>query len=131
MEVASPQGWHKNKELVLEFYNLRRKQLQEVVPNDAHKELVRLEKRYKVVIVTQNVDNLHERAGSTHIIHLHGELLKVRSTLDESLVYDWKEDINLGDKCEKGKRKSVEATYRMVWRRSSHDVSCIKRSGRC
>lgn len=102
MEVASPQGWHKNKELVLEFYNLRRKQLQEVVPNDAHKFLVKLEEKYDVVIVTQNVDNLHERAGSKHVIHLHGELLKVRSTLDENLVYDWQEDIKLGDKCERG-----------------------------
>ncbi len=102
MEVASPQGWHKNKELVLEFYNLRRKQLREVEPNDAHKLLVNLEAKYEVVIVTQNVDDLHERAGSKNIIHLHGELLKVRSTLDESLVYDWKEDIKLGDKCGKG-----------------------------
>jgi len=102
MEVASPEGWKKNKELVLDFYNLRRKQLQEVEPNDAHKGLVKLEEKYNVVIVTQNVDNLHERAGSSHIIHLHGELLKVRSTLDENLVYDWKDDIKLGDKCEKG-----------------------------
>lgn len=102
MEVASPEGWKKNKELVLEFYNLRRKQLQEVEPNDAHKWLVKLEEKYKVVIVTQNVDNLHERAGSSKIIHLHGELLKVRSTLDENLVYDWKDDIKIGDKCEKG-----------------------------
>ena len=86
MEVASPEGWRKNKELVLEFYNLRRKQLQDVEPNDAHKGLVKLEEKYHVVIVTQNVDNLHERAGSKNIIHLHGELLKVRSTLDESLV---------------------------------------------
>ena len=102
MEVASPQGWNKNKELVLEFYNQRRKQLQTVEPNDAHKFLVKLEKKYKVVIVTQNVDNLHERAGSKNIIHLHGELLKVRSSLDESLIYERKEDIHIGDKCEKG-----------------------------
>lgn len=102
MEVASPEGWRKNKELVLEFYNLRRKQLHEVEPNDAHKGLVELEKKYKVVIVTQNVDNLHEKAGSSHIIHLHGELLKVRSSLDENLVYDWTTDLTLGDKCEKG-----------------------------
>lgn len=102
MEVASPEGWRKNKELVLEFYNLRRKQLQEVSPNDAHHYLVKLEEKYNVVIVTQNVDNLHERAGSKKIIHLHGELLKVRSTMDESLIYDWKDDINLGDKCDKG-----------------------------
>lgn len=102
MEVASPKGWRKNKELVLEFYNLRRQQLKEVEPNDAHKYLVKLEDKYEVVIVTQNVDNLHERAGSNKIIHLHGELLKARSTLNESLVYDWDKDIILGDKCEKG-----------------------------
>jgi NAD-dependent deacetylase len=102
MQVASIDGWKKNKELVLEFYNLRRKQLQEVVPNDAHKELVKLEEKYNVVIITQNVDDLHERAGSSNIIHLHGELLKVRSTLDDSLVYEWKEDITPNDKCEKG-----------------------------
>jgi NAD-dependent deacetylase len=102
MEVASPEGWRKNKELVLEFYNLRRQQLKEVEPNDAHKYLVKLEDKYEVVIVTQNVDNLHERAGSKKIIHLHGELLKARSTLNESLVYDWDKDIILGDKCEKG-----------------------------
>ncbi len=102
MEVASPEGWRKNKELVLEFYNLRRQQLKEVEPNDAHKYLVKLEDKYEVVIVTQNVDNLHERAGSKKIIHLHGELLKARSTVNESLVYDWDKDIILGDKCEKG-----------------------------
>lgn len=102
MEVASPQGWQKNKELVLEFYNQRRKQLLEVEPNNAHKLLVKLEEQYNVVIVTQNVDNLHERAGSKNIIHLHGELLKVRSTLDELLIYERKEDIHMGDKCEKG-----------------------------
>lgn len=102
MEVASPEGWRKNKELVLEFYNLRRRQLHEVQPNDAHVGLVELEKKYQVVIVTQNVDNLHEKAGSKHIIHLHGELFKVRSTLDENLVYDWTRDLTLGDKCEKG-----------------------------
>lgn len=102
MEVASPEGWKKNKELVLEFYNLRRQQLKEVEPNDAHKYLVKLEEKYKVVIITQNVDNLHERAGSGQIIHLHGELLKARSTLNESLIYEWNKDIILGDKCEKG-----------------------------
>lgn len=102
MEVASPEGWRKNKELVLEFYNQRRKQLLTVEPNEAHQLLVKLEEKYKVMIVTQNVDNLHERAGSKNIIHLHGELLKVRSTLDENLVYERTEDIHLGDKCEKG-----------------------------
>jgi len=102
MEVASPQGWHKNMALVLDFYNQRRNQLKEVKPNAAHKALVELESKYKVVIVTQNVDDLHERAGSSKIVHLHGELTKMRSTGDENLVYDCPNDINPGDNCEKG-----------------------------
>ena len=102
MEVASPEGWNRNRALVLDFYNQRRRQLLEVQPNEAHKTLVELEQQYEVAIVTQNVDDLHERAGSTNIIHLHGELTKSRSTLDASLVYECKTDINLGDKCEKG-----------------------------
>ncbi len=102
MEVASPQGWARNKELVLEFYNQRRRQLHEVHPNEGHEALVDLEKKYDTVIITQNVDDLHERAGSKNIIHLHGELFKVRSTGDENLVYEWKKDLNIGDKCEKG-----------------------------
>ena len=102
MEVASPQGWARNKELVLEFYNQRRRQLHKVHPNEGHKALVDLEKHYDTVIITQNVDDLHERAGSKNIIHLHGELFKVRSTGDENLVYEWKKDLNIGDKCEKG-----------------------------
>ncbi len=102
MEVASPQGWRKNRELVLEFYNQRRRQLLEVEPNAAHRALVELEARYHVHIVTQNVDDLHERAGSTQVLHLHGELLKARSTLDEQLVYAWKKDILPGDQCERG-----------------------------
>ncbi len=102
MEVASPEGWAKNKELVLEFYNQRRRQLHEVLPNKGHKALVDLEKKYETVIITQNVDDLHERAGSKKVIHLHGELFKVRSTGDENIVYEWKKDLNIGDKCEKG-----------------------------
>jgi NAD-dependent deacetylase len=102
MEVASPEGWRQNKELVLDFYNQRRSQLLECEPNAAHLAIADLEKDYRVSIVTQNVDDLHERAGSSNIIHLHGELLKARSTADESLVYDWKKDINQGDLCEKG-----------------------------
>ena len=102
MEVASPEGWHKNPELVLDFYNQRRKQLLEVEPNAGHKELVRLEATHNVVIVTQNVDDLHERAGSKGIIHLHGELLKVRSVQDESLIYDCTDAIKMGDTCELG-----------------------------
>jgi NAD-dependent deacetylase len=102
MEVASPEGWRKNQALVLDFYNQRRRQLKEVVPNAGHQALVALEKQYDVVVITQNVDDLHERAGSSHIIHLHGELRKVRSTGDEALVYDWEEDCSPGDRCAKG-----------------------------
>lgn len=100
MEVASPIGWHNNPELVLDFYNKRRSQLQTVTPNKAHEALATLQDQYEVSIITQNVDDLHERAGSTNIIHLHGELLKVRSQFDASLVFDWKEDLILGDLCE-------------------------------
>ncbi|WP_034262051.1 SIR2 family NAD-dependent protein deacylase [Altibacter lentus] len=100
MEVASPQGFHKNPALVLDFYNQRRKQLLEVLPNAAHHALADLEKDHEVTIITQNVDDLHERAGSSNVIHLHGELLKVRSTFDESLILDWKQDLNIGDFCE-------------------------------
>lgn len=102
MEVASPQGWYKNPALVLDFYNQRRRQLLEVQPNQAHLDLKKLEASYQVVIVTQNVDDLHERAGSTLIIHLHGELLKARSTKNPSLIYEQKEDIHLGDSAEDG-----------------------------
>ncbi len=100
MEVASPEGWRRNKELVLDFYNQRRRQLLDVTPNEAHIALVNLEKKYDVHIVTQNVDDLHERAGSSQVLHLHGELLKVRSTFDEDLILDWKTDLNIGDFCE-------------------------------
>ncbi|MDH7444077.1 SIR2 family NAD-dependent protein deacylase [Aquimarina sp. 2201CG14-23] len=100
MEVASPIGWDKNPSLVLDFYNKRRSQLQQVTPNQAHKALVDLEKTHQVTIVTQNVDDLHERAGSSHVVHLHGELLKVRSQFDENLVLDWKTDLIIGDFCE-------------------------------
>lgn len=102
MEVASPQGWAKNQELVLDFYNQRRKQLHEVQPNAAHKALVELEENHDVQIITQNIDDLHERAGSKNVVHLHGELLKVRSTVYDQLVYEWTSDLNLGDKCEQG-----------------------------
>ena len=101
-DVATFDAWRRNKELVLDFYNQRRRQLLQCEPNDAHKLLVTLEEKYKVHIITQNVDDLHERAGSSNVLHLHGELLKVRSTLDEHLIYDWKKDLNVGDKCEKG-----------------------------
>ncbi len=100
MEVASPEGFQRNPATVLDFYNQRRRQLLTVQPNEAHIALANLEKKHEVTIITQNVDDLHERAGSTNVIHLHGELLKARSTYDESLVLDWKEDLNLGDFCE-------------------------------
>lgn len=102
MEVATPQGFEKNPELVLNFYNQRRQQLQNVKPNSAHFDLAKLEENYQVTIITQNVDDLHERAGSSNVIHLHGELLKVRSTKDDNDITTWTNDLNLGDLCEKG-----------------------------
>lgn len=100
MEVASPAGWKNNKALVLDFYNKRRRQLRTVQPNKAHYALAKLEKKFRVDIVTQNVDDLHERAGSSNVLHLHGELLKARSTFDPDLILDWPEDLNEGDYCE-------------------------------
>ncbi len=103
MEVASPQAWEKNPELVHHFYNERRKQLFECVPNEAHLILKELEQYFKVQIITQNVDDLHERAGSKNVLHLHGELKKSRSTVDPSLIYELdKWELTLNDKCEKG-----------------------------
>lgn len=102
MEVASPEGFSRNPELVLDFYNQRRRQLLDVKPNTAHVALAELERDYKVSIITQNVDDLHERAGSRNVLHLHGELLKIRSTYDEFDVKDWKDDLVLGDVCDKG-----------------------------
>jgi NAD-dependent deacetylase len=101
-DVATYDAWLRNKQLVLDFYNQRRSQLLKCVPNEAHHLLVRLEEKYEVDIITQNVDDLHERAGSAKVLHLHGELLKVRSTLDEQLIYSWKKDLTVGDICEKG-----------------------------
>ena len=102
MEVASPEGFRKNPEMVLEFYNQRRRQLHEVEPNAGHKALVELEALHEVVVVTQNVDDLHERAGSKRVCHLHGELFKARSTVDPGWVVNWKKDLVLGDLCPKG-----------------------------
>ncbi|MEO8209372.1 MAG: NAD-dependent deacylase [bacterium] len=103
MDVASPEGWRRNKELVLDFYNQRRRQVLNAKPNDAHLALAELEKKFDVTIITQNVDDLHERAGSSNIIHLHGELNKARSTTDENLIYELDgKDINPGDECENG-----------------------------
>jgi NAD-dependent deacetylase len=101
-DVATPEAWRRNPELVLEFYNQRRRQLLQVQPNEAHYALVQLEKYFDVEIITQNVDDLHERAGSAKVLHLHGELLKVRSTREPSLIYEWKKDLKLGDTCDLG-----------------------------
>ncbi|MGC8864960.1 MAG: SIR2 family NAD-dependent protein deacylase [Bacteroidales bacterium] len=102
-EVASPEAWQRDPGLVLEFYNMRRKKVFEAEPNEGHKALVRLEKAYNVQIITQNVDDLHERAGSTQVLHLHGEIKKARSTVDPSLIYELKHwELKLGDRCEKG-----------------------------
>ena len=97
MEVASPQGFARNPDLVLEFYNQRRRQLRQVQPNKGHTALVQLEEKFDVDIITQNVDNLHEQAGSSRVLHLHGELFKVRSTVHEDYILDWTEDLVLGD----------------------------------
>ncbi len=102
-EVATPEGWHKNQALVLDFYNQRRKKALEVKPNRGHEILAELEKEFDVTVVTQNVDNLHERAGSSKVIHLHGSLFESRSMIDEMLVYPIKGwELKLGDVCEKG-----------------------------
>lgn len=102
-DVATPEGWNRNPELVLEFYNKRRKKALEAKPNKGHTILVELEKYFDVIIVTQNVDDLHERAGSSAVLHLHGSLFESRSTVDPSIIYKmsgWK--LALGDRCEKG-----------------------------
>lgn len=96
-DVASPEGFEKNPQMVLDFYNARRRQLSDVQPNDAHLILAELEKDFNVEIITQNVDDLHERAGSTKVIHLHGELKKARSVNSETKIIPWENDLNLGD----------------------------------
>jgi NAD-dependent deacetylase len=102
-DVATPGAWQKNRSLVLEFYNQRRLQCMQAKPNAAHKAIAQLEKKFNVTVITQNIDNLHERGGSKHVLHLHGEIMKSRSTLDESLVYPIDgATIKLGDTCEKG-----------------------------
>lgn len=97
MQVASPEGWNQNKELVLDFYNQRRRQLHQIKPNLGHIVLAELEQDFDVWIITQNVDNLHEQAGSNKILHIHGELFKVRSTNDETFILDWTHDLVVGD----------------------------------
>lgn len=104
MEVASPEGWRRNPELVLDFYNQRRRQLKTVYPNAGHVALKKLEDGFDVHIVTQNVDDLHERAGSSSVLHLHGELKKVRSDINDNYVIDWTEDVTLDHQCPQGGR---------------------------
>lgn len=101
-EVASPHGWGKDPKLVLDFYNMRRRDVSAASPNAAHIGLAELEKNFDVAIVTQNIDDLHERGGSTNVIHLHGEIFKMRGQKDENKIYDIGDDINLGDLAEDG-----------------------------
>ncbi|SET11308.1 SIR2 family NAD-dependent protein deacylase [Thalassotalea agarivorans] len=100
MEVASIDGWLANPALVLEFYNQRRRQLKTVIPNDGHEALAKLAQFFTVNIITQNVDDLHERAGSSDVVHLHGELLLAQSSIDENCIYPCHDDIKIGDLCE-------------------------------
>lgn len=112
MDVASYEGWLRNKELVLDFYNQRRRQLKEVKPNRGHIVLAELENDFEVSIITQNVDNLHEQAGSTKVLHLHGELLKVCSDCNSEIeIMDWPEDLGLGDKDKNG----IQLRPNIVW----------------
>ena len=101
-EVATPRAWRKNPSLVLDFYNMRRRDVANAEPNAAHFGLAELEQHFDVQIITQNIDDLHERAGSSHVLHLHGEIFKMRSEHDETLVYDIREDILLGQQAEDG-----------------------------
>jgi NAD-dependent deacetylase len=111
MKVASPQGFASNPNLVLEFYNQRRRQLKTVQPNAAHKTLAELENNFKVSIITQNVDDLHERAGSSNVTHLHGELFKARNIADDNSVIDWEDDIVLGTTDKNG----IQLRPHIVW----------------
>lgn len=120
MEVASPIGWNKNPALVLDFYNKRRAQLLNVQPNLAHKIIADFESHFEVTIITQNVDDLHERAGSSNILHLHGELLKVRSITQKDYILEWKTDLNLGDTDKNG----VQLRPHIVW--FGEDVPAIE-----
>jgi NAD-dependent deacetylase len=122
MEVATPEGFTANPELVLDFYNKRRRQLFEVNPNAAHFDLAQLESHFKISIITQNVDDLHERSGSTKVIHLHGELLKARSTYDANDILEWKSDLVLGHTCKKG----YQLRPHIVW--FGEDVPMIEKA---
>jgi NAD-dependent deacetylase len=110
-EVASIEGWHNDPALVLDFYNQRRAQLHTVVPNSAHEALKNLEKDYDVTVITQNVDDLHERAGSSNILHLHGQLTKMKSIAENSAIYDYNGDIKIGDMAPDG----LQLRPHIVW----------------
>ena len=135
MEVASIEGWHKNPELILRFYNERRKQMYACQPNKGHLLLANLEKEFNVHIITQNIDNLHEMAGSTKVLHLHGELSKARSSSDPSLVYSiGNREIMMGEKCGRGSQlrpfivwfgEEVPAMTEAVPLVESADILCI------
>jgi NAD-dependent deacetylase len=121
-EVATPRGWKKNPALVLEFYNQRRKNVLDAAPNAAHIGLAQLQDDFDVTIITQNIDDLHERAGSKKVLHLHGEIFKMRSELDDSLVYEIRGDINLGDKAADG----AQLRPNIVW--FEEEVPMIQRA---
>jgi NAD-dependent deacetylase len=110
-EVASPRGWKRDAALVLDFYNMRRKDVLNAKPNAAHIGLAELEKDFDVAIITQNIDDLHERAGSTDVLHLHGEIFKMRAVNDENTIYDIRDDIKLGDTNKHG----VQLRPHIVW----------------
>lgn len=111
-DVATPEGWHRDPETVLQFYNQRRRQLYEVEPNAGHYALAKLQERAEVRIITQNIDNLHERAGSGSVLHLHGYLDRARSTVDAGIVYDLGgRDIGLGDCCERGSQLRPDVVW--------------------
>lgn len=101
-EVATPGGWKRNPKLVLDFYNMRRRNVMEALPNKAHETLAAMEEFFDLQIITQNIDDLHERAGSSRVLHLHGEIFKMRSVLDETLVYPIQQDIQIGDRAKDG-----------------------------
>lgn len=135
MEVASIDGWYRNPKLILRFYNERRSQMFRCEPNNGHLLLAGLEQRFDVRIITQNIDNLHERAGSTQVLHLHGELSKARSSVDPSLIYPiGNKEIKLGDQCEKGSQlrphivwfgEAVPAMDEAIPLVESADILCI------
>jgi NAD-dependent deacetylase len=118
MDVAHKDSWVKNKPLVMEFHNKLRRMVIDAKPNEAHRFIAQLESNHEVIVVTQNVDDLHERAGSSKVIHLHGNLMESRSTLNPNLIYPCTGDLNIGDKCERGSQLRPN----VVWfgRRTRH-----------